>query len=892
VNAGRLAIVVTASTVAAVTPFGGGKVTEPVSQVQPAFAHDSVEVADALEALAGGLRSNPAANLAEGLACARAALEMRERLDPPDSPRVADALEGWAMWLWYADDLEEMLRVVDRAYKIRRNATPRNDVEIARLFHFYADYYRRTGDFGRSLEYRDRALALYTRTLGPESESVALQFHYRGEVQAAIGDLPAAIASAMRAVEIRESLQADQLPVSLNLLGRLLVKAGKLDEAESLLDRALRMWEAGGSPAIAARAMMSLGHLHAAREDWPGAALLFTRAVAIRTATLRPDDPVLGRTYAELGAVERRRHSRATARAFLVRALEIEDRRVAAYPDWASTLRELALLDASEGRFGAALSGALEAERLSREHFRYSAVGLTEREAMSHVRGRRGGLDLAWRWAVRRERSASLGEQAAFDVLDETIRSRTLVLETLATRQRVLSLHDDPETRDRVEVLLAARRRLVLALSEESEGSALPPEQLQAEVDRAERGLADRSRAYEVETERGRIGLEGVLGALPAASSLVSYYRYAAAPPDADETGPAAYAASLLVPGERRPRIVPLGDAADIDAAVRAWQEEASRDPRPRGLARSDQAYRRAARRLAQKIWDPIARQLPQVERIFVVPDGALHQVQLAALVSPDGRLLIESGRSFQYLTAERDLVAHPRSRANQALLAVGDPDYGDSPSLPGPFDPLPSSRREAVEVADLWTSRGETKRLIGEQATEAAFKREAPKFGILHIATHAFYDSRPETGESPLRVTGLALAAANRRPSADTPEIEDGILDAEEIALLDLGGVEWAVLSACATGAGALEPGEGVLGLRRAFQIAGARSLIVSLWPVDDDATRRWMRHLYASRRAGATTIDAVRDANLAALEEQRRAFGTTHPYFWGGFISIGDWR
>ena len=888
-SAARFAIVVAASAVGAVTPFGGTPVAEPVAE--RALGKDSPEIADALESLAADLRSNPAANLAEGLACARAALEIRERLYPPDSPRVADALEGLAMWLWDADELDEMHLIVERAFAIRRSATPRNDLKVALGFHFLADIYRRTGDFGRSLEDREHALELYTRTLGPQSDAVALQFHYRAEVQGAIGDLPAAVASARRAVAIREALPGDQLPVSLNLLGRLLVEAGKLDEAETYLERAVRMWEAGGSPQKTARALASLGRLHAARQDWPGAAQLYSRAVAIRTATLRPDDPVLGRTYAELGAIERRRRNLATARTFLARALEIQDRRVAAYPDWASTLRELALLDESEGRLQAALSGALEAERLSREHFRLSAVGLTEREAMSHARGRRGGLDLAWRWAVRRVRSANLDDGGALALLDETIHSRTLVLETLATRQRILSLHDDPDTRDRVDALLAARRRLVSALSAEFEGGD-PPEQLQADVDRAERGVAERSRAYQEETERGRIGLENVLASLPSGSALVSYVRYEAAPADADEAGPAGYAASLLVHGEQRPRIVPLGDAAEIEASVSAWRDEVSRDPRPRGLGRSEVAYHRSARRLAEKIWDPVARQLPHVERIFVVPDGALHQVQLAALVSPDGRLLIESGRSFQYLTAERDLVANPRTPANQALLAVGDPEYGFSRSLPGPFDPLPSSRREAVEVAQLWASRGETKLLVGEKATEAAFKRAAPSFGILHVATHAFYDSRPEAGESPLRVTGLALTAANRRPPPDTPEVEDGILDAEEIALLDLGGVEWAVLSACASGAGRLEPGEGVLGLRRAFQIAGARSLIVSLWPVDDDATRRWMRHLYASRREGATTIDAVRDANLAALEEQRRGFGTTHPYFWGGFISIGDWR
>src|SRR5262245_36415290 len=127
-----------ASAVTAVTPFGGGSAVDPVPP--PRWGHrprrpaigDSEQAlgphhADALEMLSGELLTHPSQNVAEGLACARAALKIRERLDPPESPRVAGALEGLAMWLWHADELEEMLPIVERAFAIRRKATPRDD---------------------------------------------------------------------------------------------------------------------------------------------------------------------------------------------------------------------------------------------------------------------------------------------------------------------------------------------------------------------------------------------------------------------------------------------------------------------------------------------------------------------------------------------------------------------------------------------------------------------------------------------------------------------------------------------------------------------------------------------------------------------------------------------
>jgi CHAT domain-containing protein len=145
---------------------------------------------------------------------------------------------------------------------------------------------------------------------------------------------------------------------------------------------------------------------------------------------------------------------------------------------------------------------------------------------------------------------------------------------------------------------------------------------------------------------------------------------------------------------------------------------------------------------------------------------------------------------------------------------------------------------------------------------------------------------------ESPLLRSGLALAGADRREQAG-PDEDDGILTAEEIAALDLSGVEWAVLSACDTGAGEVRAGEGVFGLRRAFQIAGARTLIMSLWSVDDESTREWMTALYDARlHRRLSTAESVRHASLSVLNARRNAGQSTHPFHWAAFVAAGDWR
>jgi CHAT domain-containing protein len=169
-----------------------------------------------------------------------------------------------------------------------------------------------------------------------------------------------------------------------------------------------------------------------------------------------------------------------------------------------------------------------------------------------------------------------------------------------------------------------------------------------------------------------------------------------------------------------------------------------------------------------------------------------------------------------------------------------------------------------------------------------------------VHLATHGFFaeercDSSPigSGGSSPLLLSGLAFAGANRRSEIRAGEMEeDGILTAEEIASLDLSGVEWVVLSACETGVGRLHAGEGVLGLRRAFETAGVGTLIMSLWQVEDEATREWMGNLYRDRLAGRSTAEAVRRAGLEMIRSRRESGVSTHPFTWGAFVAAGNWQ
>jgi len=219
-------------------------------------------------------------------------------------------------------------------------------------------------------------------------------------------------------------------------------------------------------------------------------------------------------------------------------------------------------------------------------------------------------------------------------------------------------------------------------------------------------------------------------------------------------------------------------------------------------------------------------------------------------------------------------------------------------------FGRLPGTRTEGTRIAALL----KVEPWLDSAALEGPFKERCRSPRILHLATHGFFlqdqphdpnQERRDLGvmgdagrlsgplpENPLLRAGLALAGANTWLRGGTPpdEAEDGLLTAEDVTGLDLLDTELVVLSACETGLGEVRTGEGVFGLQRAFILAGAKTLVMSLWSIPDEATRELMEDFYRRLLAGEPRADALH----AAQQALRRKY--PEPYFWGAFVCLGN--
>ena len=360
---------------------------------------------------------------------------------------------------------------------------------------------------------------------------------------------------------------------------------------------------------------------------------------------------------------------------------------------------------------------------------------------------------------------------------------------------------------------------------------------------------------------------------------------------------------------------------------------------------------------LRERLWNPLLPHLQGADVAMISPDGFLNQVPLAALPGQEpGTYLVEE-MQLVTAPVPRELPALIKASganafsSNPSLMLVGNVDFGGDPGLVSiaqgdvalvanrpraavrgsggfVFDALPGTAAEIEDVEQLFRARFPGKEIKAFQksaATEDAFRIEAPRHRWIHLATHGFFapegvrseldrssdDEQRSHGElfgsanevrgfHPGLLSGIALAGANVGSHAETgfnsmpgKEADDGVLTALEVAGLDLRNVDLVVLSACETGLGRVAGGEGVLGLQRAFQLAGAKNVVASLWKVDDRATVALMRvfyhKLWVEQKPAAV---ALREAQLALLRhpEQIELLATTRGPNFGKTVSLVD--
>ncbi len=340
---------------------------------------------------------------------------------------------------------------------------------------------------------------------------------------------------------------------------------------------------------------------------------------------------------------------------------------------------------------------------------------------------------------------------------------------------------------------------------------------------------------------------------------------------------------------------------------------------------------------LSKLVLEPLAEHIDGKKRWYISPDASLWLVPWAALPLKDGRYAVEA-HTISYLVSGRDLAAVPSQAKPSRPRMMADPDYNlgvaearsvtkelvgkaaaPDPSLRSLSPSLGRLRAKRLDgtAAEAQAVKPALEKYAGEEAwlyqqdkaLEGVFKSfRGPR--VLILSTHGFFledqvvapsdklgsdEKRPALDkegkplENPLLRCGLLLAGCNNRDQAKEGD-EDGVLTGLEVAGTDLRGTELVVLSACETGLGEVHNGEGVAGLRQAFQLAGARAVAATLWQIPDRESAKLMGDFFANLGDGKGKAEALREAQLAMIRSRREKNAAAHPFFWAAFTLTGQ--
>ena len=748
------------------------------------------------------------------------------------------------------------------------------------------------GDFAAARPCYEKALEIYEKQLPPTHPHLATILNNLGTIADAQRDFPAAQRALERALTIRKASLPQGHPETtstINNLAILLQHEGKYEEARRLFEQALQLGLArhGERHWKIVSARTNLGLLLLAQGETTAARKQLEQAVRICRDLGAPEQSPAFPAFCSLGAVCQLQHEYSAARKHLEQALALQL------------------------KYAHNVLGALsEAEALA-----YVATASSVRDpllfTMRHLK--------------------DITPHEAYRVVWET---RALATQALEARRDFAGR--DPRAREiwqRLRQMRGQLAQLTLAVvpPEKAKERATHLNRLTADKERLERELARVSAPFRQQQKSQQVAPADLAKLLPRNAAVVDLVKVFV-PEESGRKGAWEYDAFVMRRAEAAPGYtvawIHLKLAEPIEQAATTWRKtfQASGD------AAAGQA---AAHKLRRLVWEPLEAHLGGCNAVFVIPEAALTQLPWAALPGKEtGSYLLES---YAIATATHGRQLHDRlSRKpplKEQVLLVGGVLYDDAPDAPavklavavrGPvlaggrlprWTFLKGSLDEARAISRLYPQPAKVTLLEGAAAGKAMLRDRLPDARYVHLATHGFFadarfrsafrhDTAGErlsvhglpmsgeratvTGRNPLILSGVVLARANRTsgPRSGTAlHQENGILTAEEVADLDLSGTELVVLSACDTGLGEVAGGEGVFGLQRAFGLAGARSVVASLWKVDDEATRQLMTRFYDNLwHKGLGKLEALRQAQLALLNapapsSSNRAVGSPEP-------------
>ncbi len=802
------------------------------------------------------------------------------------------------------------------------------DVVYAFDLHPLAEVHEYLGEY-------DKALPLYQKALLIQGRDSKANFYYPRTLHSIaslftkLGQYDKAIDLFKQTLELKKEVFGELNPEytkSLNSYAEVCLLKGDYANALSLQKQSLDLNKklfGGTHPGIAA-GLYNLAALYYYQDRPQKAKELCNSALQLQIRMLGQRHPDVARTYDMLGDIDQQLNLYETAREYYQKAFEIRKNAMSAtHPDYIQSQYNLAVIYIREGKIAEATNLLTLADSASLLHIEQSYGSLSEKEKLIYLHSREKQFQYLTSLLYLRKTTSP-------EIVNH-VYSNAIALKGMVLFHQQQVYNSIRKSGDSTALKLYNQWRFNKGFL--GQQILLPPEKQLSYFDslsevttQLEGELSHASSAFRNNFLYNEAGVKATVQHLSNKEAAIEFIRFRLY--NDKWTDSIIYAAIVLLPNARNAVFVPLFEENQLDKLM---QYSNSGEAAISYLYPSANLETHVSNNLYKLIWQPLQSLLDNINTVYYSPCGLLYRISFAALHPGNNKLLIEKynlnqlvcTRSVAWSADEKtnfktaslwggidyDVTVTSIVSTSNEINTTGSSFFRSSYELnvrnkthaPAAWQPLPGTKTETEKILLLFKE----KNIAGELKSDAAAsEQEFKKLDgispeIIHIATHGFFmppipmaktskDFLYEVNsfksqQDPMLRSGLILSGANtiwtsNKSNAGT---EDGVLTAYEISQLDLGNTQLVTMSACETALGDIKDNEGVYGLQRAFKMAGAKKILMSLWKVPDEQTTQLMVLFYDSILHGENENAALRNAQLALKDKYA-------PYYWAGFTLL----
>ncbi len=769
------------------------------------------------------------------------------------------------------------------ALSMREQSLGKDSKAYAASLNNMAVLYQETARFNESENYFNEALKTVEKLFGNETQEYAVVLNNQSILYAEIGRIDQSVQKLTTAITIVEKLNVNlnnQVGFQSNL-ALLYQRTGKLTEAEAVYLRLEKKLKVIADNPYYGGILNSLGLLYIQLDKMDKVEDYLKRAADFYLKKFKSkDNPNYAKVLNDLGNFYRMQGKFAEAEQNLTEALRIRGTALDSnHPDYVKSQEDLAILYWKKGDMAKADASYTIAMDKSLDFINRYFPPMSEAEKTKYWDVLQPRFQRYYNYCVE----ASASNAAIINTMyDYQVATKGLLLNsTNKIKKAILSSGNNELIKNYVAWLdkKETLARLYSLSKEELKEQKVDLPSLEKEANDMERSLSQQSTDFSKGYSAEKINLAQVAASLTDQEAIIEFIKIRSY--DKDFTAESKYAALIITKGTTVPKLVILDNGNQLETRYAKFYRNSIQQ-------KSADTYS------YDQYWARIDPALAGKKTIYVSADGVYNQLSLNTLKKTDGDYLLNKydlimvGNSKDVL----ELKARKPSTTKKSAFLLGFPDYGGDAVAA-----LPGTKLEIDNIGKILKTGGfQTTPYMQKSATEAVIKSlKGP--AIVHIATHGYFQADVEQSaagvhqenakDNPLLRSGLILAGASPTLKGEAlPNLEsndNGVLTAYEAMNLSLDGTDLIVLSACETGLGDVRAGEGVYGLQRAFLVAGAKAMVMSLWKVDDAATQALMTNFYTNLAKGGSKAKAFKQAQLQLMTKYKE------PYYWGAFVMMG---